>query len=195
MSSFEFFFAVFGFQEHRLEKEKHLEDYLRDHPPPPSSTTTKGPITTLSTNTSKPGSEGDKGSGEGTSNTDAKENTEPSTEPAKQSTPIEEPEADKTLKSVPLIQSKIYVILQIYMQFRQPPVVKVGQSRLKCFFSNVFLTFLCSFPMPYGFPVPEMFSEANGSVAGNNSRNATGPAAATSVDGLSESQHVTLLEG
>lgn len=36
-------------------------------------------------------------------------------------------------------------------------------------------------------------SEANGSVAGNNS-NATGPAAATSVDGLSESQHVTLLE-
>ena len=101
-----FFFAAFGFQEHRLEKEKHLEDYLRDHPPPPSSTTTKGPITTLSTNTSKPGSEGDKGSGEGTSNTDAKENTEPSTEPAKQSTPTEEPEADKTLKSVPLIQSK-----------------------------------------------------------------------------------------
>ena len=106
LSSFEFFFAAFGFQEHRLEKEKHLEDYLRDHPPPPSSTTTKGPITTLSTNTSKPGSEGDKGSGEGTSNTDAKENTEPSTEPAKQSTPTEEPEADKTLKSVPLIQSK-----------------------------------------------------------------------------------------
>eukprot|EP00434_Breviolum_minutum_P022246 symbB.v1.2.019632.t3/scaffold1616.1/size109294/8 len=113
-------------QEHRLEKEKHLEDYLRDHPPPPSSTKTKGPITTLSTNTSKPGSEGDKGSGEGTSNTDAKENTEPSTEPAKQSTPIEEPEADKTLKS------------------------------------------------------------ANESVAGNNSRNATGPAAATRV-GSSES--------
>lgn len=84
-------------QEHRLEKEKHLEDYYKDHPP---STTTKAPTTTLSTKTSKPGSEGDTG-GEGTTrNTDAKENTvQPSTEPAKQSTPIEEPEADKTLKS------------------------------------------------------------------------------------------------
>ena len=95
-------------QEHRLEKEKHLEDYNRDHP---SSTTTK--TTTTVSNTSTPESEGDKGSGEGTSNTDAKENTEPSTEPGEHSTPIEEPEADKTMKSAPW-SNLIYVTCRYF---------------------------------------------------------------------------------
>ena len=80
------------------------------------------------------------------------------------------------------------MISQIYMQFRQPPVVKVGQSRLKCFFFQRFFFSMFVSDALWLSGCLGMFSEANGSGnAGNNSRNATGPAAATSVDGLSES--------